>query len=100
MRQSRACGHRLCCRRSGRLVYFQRGDGTGANTIHPRFHKAYTSASLKIPTSVLNQAPDADGYSQLGKMEDGILLLTGAPDPNIEEGCGEVGIKQVMDAGE
>ncbi|MFU1684309.1 hypothetical protein ACM258_18585 [Phaeobacter piscinae] len=45
--------------------------------MHPRFHKAYTSASLKIPTSVLNQAPDADGYSQLGKVEDGILLLTG-----------------------
>ncbi|UWR78652.1 heme-binding protein (plasmid) [Phaeobacter inhibens] len=102
----------------GRLVYFQRGDGTGANTIHTSFRKAYTSASLKISTSVLNQAPEAEGYSQLGKMEDDILLLTGglpifhdgaligaiglsgAPDPNIEEGCGEVGIKQVMDAGE
>ncbi|QAX30916.1 heme-binding protein [Leisingera sp. NJS204] len=100
----------------GRLLYFFRGEGTGANTIHTSFRKAYTSASLKIPTSVLNMAPQADGFSQLGKMEDDILLLTGglplfhegsligaiglsgAPDPNIEEACGEAAIAKVLDS--
>ncbi|KZM42153.1 hypothetical protein OA92_13190 [Marinomonas sp. SBI22] len=98
----------------GRLVYFYRGNNTGANTIHTSFRKAYTSASLKIPTSQLVMAVEAKGYSQLGKMEDDILLLTGglpiyykktligaiglsgAPNPLIEEECGKNAIAKVL----
>ena len=96
------------------LVYFYRGNNTGANTIHTSFRKAYTSASLKIPTSQLVMAVEAKGYSQLGKMEDDILLLTGglpiyykktlvgaiglsgAPNPLIEEECGKNAIAKVL----
>ncbi|WP_299778292.1 heme-binding protein [uncultured Roseobacter sp.] len=101
----------------GSLVYFSRGNGTGANTVHTSFRKAYTSAALKIPTSVLSRAPEAEGFSQLGKMEDDILLLTGglpvfyegmlvgalglsgAPDPDLEEECGEISIERVITGG-
>ncbi|MCG9691684.1 heme-binding protein [Vibrio sp. Isolate22] len=89
----------------GRLLYFYRGKETGSNTIHTSFRKAYTSASLKIPTSQLTLAVENKGYTQLGKMEDDILLLpgglpitynntvvgaiglSGAPNPIIEEEC-------------
>ena len=98
----------------GRLVYFYRGEGTGTNSIHTSFRKAYTSATLKTPTSALNLAPEAEGFSQLGKMEDDILLLagglplfykgalvgaiglSGAPNPDLEEECGEIAIGKVM----
>lgn len=94
----------------GRLLYFYRGKSTGSNTIHTSFRKAYTSASLKIPTSQLTSTVESKGYSQLGKMEDDILLLTGglpivynntvvgaiglsgAPNPIIEEECGKKAI--------
>jgi uncharacterized protein GlcG (DUF336 family) len=98
----------------GRLIYFYRGEKTGSNSIHTSFRKAYTSATLKIPTSQLSQAPESSGFSQLGKMEDDILLLTGglplkhngelvgaiglsgAPNPIIEEDCGNKAINKVF----
>lgn len=98
----------------GRLVYFYRGDDTGSNTIHTSFRKAYTAASLKAPTSALSEVVEIKGLSQLGKMEDDILLLTGglpiqykgsvigaiglsgSPNPQLEEDCGKKAIKTVM----
>lgn len=95
----------------GRLVYFYRGKGSGSNTIQTSYRKAYTSASLKAPTSALSEIVEAKGYSQLGKMEDDILLLTGglpifhegqlvgaiglsgSPNPKLEEACGIEGLK-------
>lgn len=90
----------------GRLMYFYRGKNSGSNTIRTSFRKAYTAASLKMPTSALSSIVEAKGYSQLGKMEDDILLLTGglpitykgqligaiglsgSPNPLLEEECG------------
>lgn len=97
----------------GRLLYFYRGEGTGSNTVHTSFRKAYTSATLKAPTSALTGAVEAKGFSQLGKMEDDILILTGglpitykgtvigaiglsgAPNPLIEEECGNKAISKI-----
>jgi len=98
----------------GRLLYFYRGQSTGSNTVHTSFRKAYTSATLKTPTSQLSLAVENKGYSQLGKMEDDILLLTGglpiiyqnnvvgaiglsgAPNPIIEEECGRKALSTFM----
>ena len=98
----------------GRLVYFYRGDDTGSNTIHTSFRKAYTAASLKAPTSALSEVVEIKGLSQLGKMEDDILLLTGglpiqykdsvigaiglsgSPNTQLEEDCGKKAINTVM----
>ncbi|OLQ81349.1 hypothetical protein BIT28_27500 [Photobacterium proteolyticum] len=98
----------------GRLVYFYRGESTGSNTVHTSYRKAYTSATLKVPTSQLTLAVESTGYSQLGKMEDDILLLTGglpllydgsvvgaiglsgAPNPIIEEDCGKKALSQLL----
>ena len=95
----------------GRLIYFYRGNSTGSNTIHTSYRKAYTSATLKAPTSALSGILETKGYSQLGKMEDDILLLTGglpifykgqlvgavglsgSPNPKLEEACGIIGLK-------
>ncbi|WP_281560119.1 heme-binding protein [Thalassomonas sp. RHCl1] len=91
----------------GRLMYFYRGNNTGSNTVHTSFRKAYTAATLKAPTSIMSQMVEAKGLSQLGKMEDDILLLTGglpmfykdamvgaiglsgSPNPELEESCGK-----------
>ncbi|WDE08178.1 heme-binding protein [Thalassomonas viridans] len=91
----------------GRLVYFYRGNNTGSNTVHTSFRKAYTAATLKVSTSVMSQMVEATGLSQLGKMEDDVLLLTGgvpmfyqdalvgaiglsgSPNPKLEEICGK-----------
>ncbi|WP_281560606.1 heme-binding protein [Thalassomonas sp. RHCl1] len=91
----------------GILVYFYRGDNSGSNTVHTSYRKAYTSATLKMATSGLSHIVESEGYSQLGKMEDDILLLTGglpifyenqlvgaiglsgSPSPALEEGCGK-----------
>ncbi|MBE7216719.1 heme-binding protein [Shewanella benthica] len=98
----------------GRLLYFYRGEGTGSNTVHTSYRKAYTSATLKAPTSQLTLAVESKGLSQLGKMEDDILLLTGglplfynntlvgaiglsgAPNPVIEEECGKKAIRYIF----
>ncbi len=66
------------------------------------------------PTSALAQVVEQQGFSQLGKMEDDILLLTGglplrykdsligaiglsgSPNPNLEEECGKLAIKKIM----
>lgn len=98
----------------GRLLYFYRGEGTGSNTVHTSYRKAYTSATLKAPTSQLTLAVESKGLSQLGKMEDDILLLTGglplfynntlvgaiglsgAPNPVIEEECGKKAISHIF----
>jgi uncharacterized protein GlcG (DUF336 family) len=95
----------------GRLMYFYRGDNSGSNTIHTSFRKAYTAATLKAPTSVLAGFVESKGFSQLGKMEDDILLLTGglpitykdelvgaiglsgSPNPALEEACGYEALK-------
>ncbi|WP_405600517.1 MULTISPECIES: heme-binding protein [unclassified Pseudoalteromonas] len=61
----------------GQWLYFYRGINSGVNTIHTSYRKAYTAASLKVRTSVLSKMIEAPGFSQLGKMEDDILLLTG-----------------------
>jgi len=91
----------------GRLMYFYRGDDTGSNTVRTSYRKAYTSATLKMPTSALSNIVESKGFSQLGKMEEDILLLTGglpifyqgeivgaiglsgSPNPIIEENCGK-----------
>lgn len=98
----------------GRLVYFYRGDDTGSNTIHTSFRKAYTAASVKMPTSALSKIVESSGFSQLGKMEDDILLLTGglpmqyknvligaiglsgSPNPELEESCGKHAIEEIL----
>jgi uncharacterized protein GlcG (DUF336 family) len=98
----------------GRLMYFYRGDNSGSNTIHTSFRKAYTSATLKAPTSVLAGFVESEGFSQLGKMEDDILLLTGglpityknqlvgaiglsgSPNPALEEACGYEALKLLV----
>lgn len=95
----------------GRLMYFYRGDNSGSNTIRTSFRKAYTSATLKAPTSVMAGFVETKGFSQLGKMEDDILLLTGglpityknqlvgaiglsgSPNPKLEESCGMEALK-------
>lgn len=95
----------------GRLLYFYRGENSGSNTIHTSFRKAYTAATLKAPTSVMAKFVETEGFSQLGKMEDDILLLTGglpinyknqlvgaiglsgSPNPKLEEACGMAALK-------
>jgi len=89
----------------GSLMYFLRADNSGPHSIKTSFRKAYTAASLQTDTKNLTLAVDQAGYSQLGKMADDILLLTGgvtvrykgnviggiglsgAPNPIIEEKC-------------
>lgn len=89
----------------GTLVYFMRGKGTGPHTVTTSFRKAYTAASLKMPTAALASVVDLPKLSQLAKMDDNILLLTGglpinykgtlvggagmsgAPSPALEEKC-------------
>lgn len=98
----------------GTLLYFYRGKETGSNTVRTSFRKAYTAASVKMPTSVLAKIAEAPGYSQLGKMEDDILLLpggfplsykgsviggiglSGSPDPDLEEACGKVASQKIL----
>ncbi|WP_417585402.1 GlcG/HbpS family heme-binding protein [Nitrincola sp.] len=98
----------------GRLLYFYRGEGTGSNTVKTSFRKAYTAATLKTATSDLIMAVETKGLSQLGKMEDDILLLTGgvpirdgshvvgaigvsgAPSPQADENCAVAAIDGFM----
>ena len=58
-------------------MYFYHSNGTRSNTIYTSFRKAYTATSVKVPTYVLSQIIESTGCSQLGKMENNILLLTG-----------------------
>lgn len=89
----------------GSLMYFLRADNSGPHSVKTSFRKAYTAASLKTDTKNLTLAVDQPSYSQLGKMTDDILLLTGgvtirykgkviggiglsgAPNPIVEEKC-------------
>ncbi|WP_028468183.1 GlcG/HbpS family heme-binding protein [Neptunomonas japonica] len=89
----------------GTLIYFQRGEDTGPHSAKTSFRKAYTAASLKMPTSTLAVFVDMPKFSQLAKMGDDILLLpgglpitnngaviggigmSGAPSPEQEEKC-------------
>ena len=89
----------------GTLIYFQRGEGIGPHSAKTSFRKAYTAASLKMPTSTLAAFVDMPKFSQLAKMGDDILLLpgglpiinkgvviggigmSGAPSPELEEKC-------------
>lgn len=98
----------------GKLVYFYRGEETGPNTVRTSFRKAYTAATIKFPTSVLGTFVDNPGFSQLGKMEDDILMLagglplrykgliiggigmSGSPDSALEEKCGQIAIESVF----
>ncbi|MEH6442630.1 MAG: heme-binding protein [Oceanospirillaceae bacterium] len=89
----------------GTLLYFQRGENIGPHSVKTSFRKAYTAASLKTPTSIYAVFVDMPKFSQLAKMDDDILLLTGgvpikskgvviggigmsgAPSPELEEKC-------------
>lgn len=91
--------------RQGTLLYFQRGEGIGPHSVKTSFRKAHTAASLRMPTAALSAIADLPKYSQLGKMTDDILLLTGGlpiyyngtviggigmsgvPNPELEEKC-------------
>lgn len=98
----------------GRLVYFFRGNGSGPHTIRTSFKKAYTAATLKAPTSAVVAFLDMPGLSQLGDMDEDILLLpaglpipykqsvigaiglSGSPNPSLEEECGKKAIEKIM----
>lgn len=89
----------------GTLIYFQRGENVGPHSAKTSFRKAYTAASLKMPTSTFAVFVDMPKFSQLAKMDDDILLLaggvpirnkgaviggigmSGAPSPELEEKC-------------
>ena len=89
----------------GTLMYFQRGENVGPHSAKTSFRKAYTAATLKMPTSTFAAIVDMPKFSQLAKMGDDILLLTGglpimnkgaviggigmsgAPSPELEEKC-------------
>lgn len=98
----------------GTLLYFRRGEGVGPHSVTTSFRKAYSAASLKMPTSALATYVDMPKYSQLAKMSDDILLLTGGlpisykgnviggiglsglPSPEMEEKCGADALASVF----
>lgn len=67
-----------------------------------------------MPTSALTKIVEAPGFSQLGKMEDDILILPGglpltykgtviggmglseSPNPELEEACGKVASQNIL----
>lgn len=98
----------------GNLVVFRRGEKAGPHSVKTSFRKAYTAASIKMPTAVLSTAVEQPRLSQLGEMHDDILLLTGgvpihyqgsvvggigmsgAPSPELEEKCAITAIEKIM----
>ncbi len=98
----------------GTLLFFMRGKDTGPHTSTTSFRKAYTAASLQMPTSFFAPLADLPKLSQLAKMSDDILLLTGglpityddvlvggigmsgAPSPELEEECASNAIKEIL----
>lgn len=101
----------------GTLLMFRRGEGAGPHTVTTSFRKAYTAASLKMPSVTLSKAVEAPGFTQLAKMSDEILLLqgglpinhkgqtiggigmSGAPAPEVEEKCAFDAVNELMPKG-
>ncbi|WP_256203794.1 heme-binding protein [Nitrosomonas sp. Nm58] len=102
--------------RSGVVQAQVRMDGAGAHTIESSFRKAYTSASLKLPTMKMAQIAAKDPELQgLHHMANNILLLGGglpiiingevvggigvggAPGAHFDEVCAEAGLKSIQE---
>jgi uncharacterized protein GlcG (DUF336 family) len=103
--------------KSGVIRAQVRMDNAGAHTIESSFRKAYTSASLKLPTSRLAQIAAKDSELQgLHHMANNILLLGGglpikingevvggigvggAPGTSFDETCAEAGLKSMQES--
>ncbi len=103
--------------KSGVIRAQVRMDGAGAHTIESSFRKAYTSASLKLPTLKLAQIAAKDPELQgLHHMANNILLLGGglpikingevvggigvggAPGTHPDEACAEAGLKIIQES--
>ena len=98
--------------KGGAIVAQVRMDGAGVHTIESSFRKAYTSASMRMPTQKLAQIaakdPELQGLHRLGN---NILILGGglpitlngeviggigvggAPGIKFDEACAEAGLK-------
>ncbi|MEW5757564.1 MAG: heme-binding protein [Pseudomonadota bacterium] len=94
-----------------------RADGAGAHTLQSSFRKAYTSASLREPTSKLAKIAASSAELQgLHHVSDDILLLGGglpiviggeavggigvggAPGAQLDEACAQAGLQSILDA--
>lgn len=103
--------------KSGVIRTQVRMDGAGAHTIESSFRKAYTSASLKLPTLRMAQIAAKDPELQgLHHMASNILLLGGglpiiinnevvggigvggAPGAHLDEACAEAGLKVIQES--
>lgn len=101
--------------RSGVIRAQVRMDGAGAHTIESSFRKAYTSASLKLPTMQLAKiAANDPELHGLHHMANNILMLGGglpvvidgevvggigvggAPGTRLDEVCAEAGLKSIQ----
>lgn len=101
--------------RSGVIRAQVRMDGAGAHTIESSFRKAYTSASLKLPTMQLAKiAANDPELHGLHHMANNILMLGGglpvvidgevvggigvggAPGTLLDEICAEAGLKSIQ----
>lgn len=94
-----------------------RADGAGAHTVQSSFRKAYTSASLREPTSKLAKIAASSAELQgLHHVSDDILLLGGglplvsageivggigvggAPGAHLDEACAQAGVQGILEA--
>ncbi len=100
--------------RAGVLKALVRGDGAGPHTVDSSRRKAYTAASLRVPTrelaDLVSQRPE---LRALGDINDSILLLGGgfpvsiggevvggigvggAPGVALDEACARAGLKHI-----
>ena len=101
--------------RAGILLVQQRADGAGPHTLDSSRRKAYTSASMKSPTTALMEMtlknPSAlnlskiDGFLLLGgglpiRAGDeviGAIGVGGAPGGPLDDQCAEAGIDKIRD---
>jgi uncharacterized protein GlcG (DUF336 family) len=100
--------------RAGVLKVLLRGDGAGPHTTDSSFKKAYTSSSLRRPTSEFAElAAKAPALQGLRDMNDKILILGGglpieiggevvggigvggAPGGHLDDACAQVGLDSI-----
>ena len=92
-----------------------RGDGTGVHSIDSATYKAYTSATMKVDTSVLIEREKTDpmgpGMAKLPRLLEagggvvikvgdevvGAIGASGAPGSQLDENCAKAGLAKIQD---
>lgn len=101
--------------RAGQIKAVQRADNAGPHSLDSARHKAYTSSSLRAPTSAIMDGAQKNPGAQFLWQIDGVILLAGgvpirvgnevigavgvggAPGGNLDEQCAMAGIDKVKD---